>query len=43
MEILDYAIKKEKSRKSTVKTVKNVKFLELIAKTRKEQVNVPKL
>lgn len=42
MEVVDYAIKKEKSRKSTVKVIKNVQFLELLAKSKKEQVTITK-
>ncbi|CAD8047776.1 unnamed protein product [Paramecium primaurelia] len=38
MEILDYAVKKEKNRKSTVKIIKNAQFFELIAKSKKDQI-----
>ena len=42
MEVLDYAIKKEKSRKSTAKIVKNKNFLELIGRNKQDEVTLTK-
>lgn len=42
MEMLEYAIKKEKSRKSTIKAVKNKQFLELLAMSKKDRIIILK-
>jgi glutamyl-tRNA reductase len=42
MEVLDYAIKKEKNRKSTAQIIKNKNFLELVGRNKQEEIQLTK-